>query len=314
MPFWNQFANTAANEKEGLSLIQFPTCQNPLSKDIKLLLSEDYEELIIFWKTHFGSPPRTPTLVVNPKWLQADAATGNFGFRLRGWKGVVYGRKMGSFYLSNQTQQKQPIYLIEGLTLQKEQRSKGLTPLLLDACVEHLQRTMPDTRFFFIKEGKRAPTDCLASDMYMYRRLRSSDKKPSKALKAEEATTLFTELSKGSASPWLTNEFGLHNSRTSFYATRCRRALMAITETHQCHHLDGQRLGLITGWITSAPLHESIKLQEELLAAQPYVWIWTPSSYVSDPTPWLQDGSISYQPFLFTVKPQVKMDHIFLAF
>ncbi len=315
MGFWNRFQE-ASSQEDGLRTLPLPPEQIKTSKDIKSLSQEDYNQLIIFWKEHFGSPPRTPTLLVNPKWLQADARVGNFGFRLRGWKGVVYGRKIGSVFL-NRAPEKIQTYLIEGLTLKLDQRQKGLTPLLLDACVAHLQKILPTTRFLFLKEGKKAPTDALASDMYLYRRLRAADKKPRKPLSAEDARSLFEKLTAGSQQSWLSNEFGFPNSRTNFYATLCGNALMAVTETHQVHHLDGQRLGLITGFIINQALeqssHRDALLQEELLAAQPYVWIWSPSSYVSDPSNWLQDGLISYQPFLFTVKPQVKMANIFLA-
>ena len=312
MGFWENYKSSS--KEEGLSILPLPTKSIQVSKDIKLLCEEDYTQLILFWKDHFGSPPRTPTLLVRLEWLAADQATGNFAYRLHGWKGVVYGRKIGSIALLRENS-KIETFLIEGLTLKPEERQKGLTPLLLDACVAHLQKALPNNRFLFLKEGKKAPTDALASDMYLYRRLRAADKKPRKPISAEAARALFQELTAGSPQSWLTNEFGLPNSRTNFYTSRCCKALMAVTETHQCHPLDGQRLGLITGFVCAATLEQSetVILQEELLAAQPYVWIWSPSSYVSDPTQWLQDGLISYQPFLFTVKPQVKMENIFLA-
>ncbi len=305
MGFWNRFQGQA--QEDGLSTLPLPAAPIQTHKDIKPLCQEDYIQLIIFWKEHFGSPPRTPTLLVNPKWIQADAQAGNFGFRFRGWRGVVYGRRIGQITLNRENSNIET-YLIEGLTLKPDERQKGLTPLLLDACVAHLQQKMPNTRFLFLKEGKKAPTDVLASDMYLYRRLRAADKKPRKPLTSEKAKELFLKLTAGSHESWLSNDFGLPNSRTNFYATKCEQALMAVTETHQVHHLDGQRLGLITGFISLKP-----NLQEELLNAQPYVWIWSPSSYVSDPSKWLQDGLISYQPFLFTVKPQVKMANVFLA-
>jgi hypothetical protein len=312
MGFWAKYVGSQT--EEGLTILPLPTEPIQVSKSIKTLSQEDYSQLILFWKEHFGSPPRTPALLVRLEWLAADQATGNFAFRLHGWKGVVYGRKIGSLTLGRE-KSKIETYLIEGLTLKPEERQKGLTPLLLDACVAHLQRSLPDTRFLFLKEGKKAPTDALASDMYLYRRLRTADKRSRRASKPEDAKALFQELTAGSQENWLTNDFGLPNSRTNFYMSRCCKALMAVTETHQCHPLDGQRLGLITGFVCAAALEQSNKalLQEELLQTQPYVWIWSPSSYVSDPTLWLQDGSMSYQPFLFTVKPQVKMANIFLA-
>jgi hypothetical protein len=319
MGFWASYMSSQAHD--GLTRLPLPTTPIKTSRDIKFLSQDDYEQLILFWKDHFGSPPRTPTLLVNPKWLAADAVTGNFAFRLHGWKGVVYGRRIGAITLGragwkpaelSREKSKIETYLIEGLTLKPEERQKGLTPLLLDACVAHLQRSLPDTRFLFLKEGKKAPTDALASDMYLYRRLRASDKKPRKPLTPEVAKKLFQEITQGSHESWLSNDFGLPNSRTNFYATPCGQALMAVTETHQVHPLDGQRLGLITGFICAAALEQSA-IQEQLLNSQPYAWIWSPSSYVSDPAQWLQDGLISYQPFLFTVKPQVKMANIFLA-
>ena len=315
MGFWKAYSASGQAE-EGLITLPLPSTLIKTSKDIKVLSQEDNTQLILFWKDHFGSPPRTPSLLVRGEWIQADAMAGSFGFRLRGWKGVVYGRRIGAITLTRENKQIET-YLIEGLTLKPEERQKGLTPLLLDACVAHLQNTLPTVRFLFLKEGRRAPTDALASDMYLYRRLSSKDKKLSKAIKPEEAKKLFNKLTNLSPESWLSNEFGLPNSRTNFYATPCGQALMAVTETHQVHHLDGQRLGLITGFVCAAALEQSEEtksvLQEKLLAAQPYVWIWSPSSYVSDPTHWLQDGLISYQPFLFTVKPQVKMANIFLA-
>jgi hypothetical protein len=313
MGFWKAYSNSATSE-DGLRAIPLPSEPIQISKDIKPLSQEDTQQLIIFWKDHFGSPPRTPSLLVRSEWLQADSHVGSFGFRLRGWKGVVYGRRIGSVFLNRENNQIET-YLIEGLTLKPDEREKGLTPLLLDACVAHLQQKLPTSRFLFLKEGKKAPTDALASDTYLYRRLRAADKKPRKPLSPEQAKTLFEKLTANSQETYLSNEFGLPNSRTNFYATTCGQALMAVTETHQVHHLDGQRLGLITGFICAPALEQSKKaiLQDELLAAQPYVWIWSPSSYVSDPTNWLQDGLMSYQPFLFTVKPQVKMANIFLA-
>lgn len=317
MGFWHAYAGSHA--EEGLTILPLPAAPIQVSKSIKTLSQEDYNQLILFWKEYFGSPPRTPALLVRLEWLTADAVTGNFAFRLHGWKGVVYGRRIGNLSLERE-KSKIETYLIEGLTLKPEERQKGLTPLLLDACVAHLQRSLPSARFLFLKEGKKAPTDALASDMYLYRRLRTDSRweKPTKAIKPEDAKALFQELvasrrTTGSQESWLTNDFGLPNSRTKFYMSRCRNALMAVTETHQVHPLDGQRLGLITGFICAAALEQSAALQEELLAAQPYVWIWSPSSYVSDPAQWLQDGLISWQPFLFTVKPQVKMANIFLA-
>lgn len=307
MHFWEKFRNLASSEEQDLVLLPLPRQPIQQAKEVLSLSLRDYEQLILFWKEHFGSPPKTPTLLVNPKWLTADSMTGSFGFRLCGWKGVVYGRRIGDLQYKKKSLK---TYLIEGLCLKPKERQKGLTPLLLDACVAHLQRELPDTRFIFLKEGQTAPTDVIASDTYMYRRLRSADKKPSKALQAQEAKELFAQLS--TASEWLTNEFGLPNSRTAFYASPCRKALMAVTETHQCHHLDGRRLGLITGYIAAEDA--SPQIQEDLLQRQPYSWIWSPSSYVSNPVPWLQDGCISYQPFLFTVKPQIRMSNIFLAF
>jgi hypothetical protein len=323
MGFWNRFQG--APQEDGLRALPLPTAPIQIHKDIKPLSKEDSNQLITFWKEHFGSPPRTPTLLVNPKWIQADTQAGNFGFRLRGWRGVVYGRRIGVITL-NRENSKIETYLIEGLTLKAEERQKGLTPLLLDACVAHLQQKLPTTRFLFLKEGKKAPTDVLASDTYMYRRLRIADKRAQKPLTPEKAKEIFLKLTAGSHESWLSNDFGLPNSRTNFYATKCEQALMAVTETHQVHHLDGQRLGLITGYVAlkqsdAWPLAESPPFgtqtqsnhQEELLNAQPYGWIWSPSSYVSDPALWLQDGYVSWQPFLFTVKPQVKMANVFLA-
>lgn len=307
MHFWEKFRAEPTTEEQGLITIPLPP---PIqqAKEVLALCARDHEQLILFWKEHFGSPPKTPTLLVNPKWLTADSQAGAFGFRLCGWKGVVYGRRIGDLQYAKQSLK---TYLIEGLCLKPEIRQKGLTPLLLDACVAHLQRELPDTRFIFLKEGRSAPTDVLASDTYIYRRLRSSNKKPSKALQPHEAKELFTQLATASGNQWLTNEFGLPNSRTSFYASPCKKALMAITETHQCHHLDGRRLGLITGYISAEDTPPQI--QEDLLQRQPYSWIWSPSSYVSDPINWLQDGFVSYQPFLFAVKPQIRMSNIFLA-
>jgi hypothetical protein len=315
MGFWENYTSERIEvTQEGLSVQPLPSVLIKTSKDIKSLSQEDYAQLILFWKEHFGSPPRTPTLLVNPVWLQADASTGNFAFRLRGWKGVIYGRKIGRISLNRENQHVET-YLIEGLCLKAEERQKALTPLLLDACLLHLQKFLPNTRVLFLKEGKKAPTEALVSDTYLYRRLRAANKNRRKPIKAEEAKILFKKLTEDSQQSWLSNEFGLPNSRTNFYATPCRNALMAVTETHQIHHLDGQRLGLITGFICDAALEQrdQVILQEELLNSQPYVWIWSPSSYVSDPTQWLEDGLISYQPFLFTVKPQVKMANVFLA-
>ncbi len=306
MPFWERFRGTSQPEEQGLILIPLPRSAPPLSKDVLTLSSRDYEQLILFWKEHFGTPPKTPTLLVNPKWLAADATTGNLAFRLRGWKGVVYGRRIGDLLYDKQSMK---TFLIEGLCLKPEERQKGLTPLLLDACVRHLCEAMPYTRFIFLKEGRSAPTDVLASDTYMYRRLRSQDKLPGKPLTAPAAKELFATLTAGSSTPWLTNEFGLPNSRTSFYGNS--KAMIAVTETHQVHHLDGRRLGLITGYITAPDAPP--EAQEDLLKRQPYSWIWSPSSYVSDPSLWLQDGYVSYQPFLFTVQPQIRMSNIFLA-
>ena len=315
MGFWAKYIISQAEAQEDcLTIFPLPTTPIITSKDIKVLCQEDYSQLILFWKEHFGSPPRTPTLLVNPKWLTADKATGNFAFRLRGWKGVIYGRKIGNLALLREKNNMET-YIIEGLCLKPEERQKGLTPLLLNACLEHLQKILPRTRILFLKEGKQAPTDAIASDMYLYRRLRSADKRPRKPIKPEDAKKLLYKLTEGSHESWLTNDFGLPNSRTNFYMSRCGQALMAVTETHQCHHLDGQRLGLITGFVCNSTLEQSDQalLQEELLNSQPYVWIWSPFSYVSDFSKWLQDGSVSYQPFLFTVKPQVKMANIFLA-
>jgi hypothetical protein len=77
---------------------------------------------------------------------------------------------------------------------------------------------------------------------------------------------------------------------------------MAITETHQCHPLDGRPIGLVTGWITSneiTSIERSIA-QEDILKAQSFTWIWSAKSFIeTNNREWFNDGMLWWQPYLW---------------
>ncbi len=283
------------------------------------------KEASIFWQKHFGSPPRTPLLHVREEWLEADLAAGAIGMKLTDNQGEIIGtiwaRPIGNFYVTKEPQHQIPILYVEGLCLKPEVRGKGYTRQLLNALgTETMKRYGPEMRFLFLKEGHSIPTSTLGFDLYIYKRfshrdtLSSTIKTPLELDKAKEIFRALTQ--KKNSGPYLTN-FGTgptENSRTQLFTDPTESCLLAITETFQHHHLDGRRLGLITGWIADPdlPIETHAYLQQYVLARQPYTWIWSPTSYIIDNYSWHYDGAISFQPFEWWCTPTFGVKRLFI--
>lgn len=312
--FWTRVEATLNPKKAGNILIYpLPSYTKP-SQDIRPLQPE---EAVIFWREKFGSPPRTPHLLVHPSWLLADTMAGGFGLRIAN-EATIWCRPIGNFYLTTEPNNRITCLYVEGLCVSPEARGRGHTRKLLDALGTIVRdKYGPEVRFLFLKEGARVPTKTLASDIYLYKRFHDHQrpapiKRPISLAKAKQ---IFNTLIKSGKEPWLINEPDPDTlQRTQIYTDPTESCLLAITETHQHHPLDGRRLGLITGWIVDSTMCQDTQaaLQQYLLVRQPYTWIWSPSSYIIDHTEWLYDGLISWQPFQWSVVPSVPMERLFI--
>ena len=85
--------------------------------------------------------------------------------------------------------------------------------------------------------------------------------------------------------------------------------MMAITETHQCHPLDGRPIGLVTGWISSKDVTQMERsiAQEDILKAQPFTWLWSAKSHIEETNrEWFNDGMLWWQPYLWNAAVEPK--------
>jgi hypothetical protein len=278
------------------------------------------EEASLFWRDHFRKHKKSPPLLVDPSWLHADIAAGGFGLRLadKGKTiGTVWARPGGEFYLTTEPSIRVKSVYSDGLCLCPEVRGKGHIQKLLEGILTTtVQRFGPEIRCLFLKEGRHVPAKALASDIYLYRRIHDHQRpRPlEEPIPLNKAKQIFNKLSKLYKEPWLINDPAPHSLlRTQFYTDPTESCLLAITETHQHHLLDGRRLGLITGWIADQVLRSDTQalLQQYLLVRQPYTWIWSPSSYIIDHKEWLYDGLMSWYPYQWGPKEKVPMERIF---
>lgn len=321
--YWNRTASASAALNSQRSLERSPLVTEnipetyPLPPEIEPLSPE---EASLFWTLNFKRNKRSPPLQVDPSWLHADIAAGGFGLRLRSEGktiGTVWARPAGDFYLTTEKSIRIKCVYSDGLCLSSEARGKGHIQKLLEAILSRtVQNFGPNIRCLFLKEGRQVPAKPLANDIYLYRRFHDhqryhQSKSPITLAKAKQ---IFNKLVKGHKEPWLTNDpEPCALLRTQIFTDPTESCLLAITETHQHHLLDGRRLGLITGWIADAEFRPDTCaiLQQFLLVRQPYTWIWSPSSYIIDHKEWLYDGLMSWYPYQWGPREKVPMDRIF---
>lgn len=293
----------------------------------RLFMPEDAEPIVKFLYTefHYSYLTSTPDMKIEPQWLLNDLHSGAYGiicFVDNIIVGCVWARPIGSIGYNKKPALLDSIYIVEHLCVATAHRNRGLTRALLNWIVFH--RPTPETRFIFLKEGKAVPTNHICYDSYVYTRIvgkivpnRSNipiviRKRQCKQITMEEAMEMRHSIAGDNDQVlWNTparNQIGAKPNRTQLWLWR-DKALMAITETHQCHPLDGRPIGLVTGWLVSkevASIDRSIA-QEDILKAQPFTWLWSAKSLIEENNrEWFNDGMMWWQPYLWnaTVHPQ----------
>lgn len=328
--FWKRIKQQQQTSPAQQAIIPYPSPPSLETKEpyqCRLLLEEDIPVFIklLYTEFHYAYLSSSPDMKIDPQWLLNDLSNGAYGilcFTNNRLVGGVWARPIGSIGYNKKQALLESIYLVEHLCIATAHRNKGLTRVLLNWIEVH--RPTPETRFLFLKEGRAVPTNHICYDSYIYTRIvgkmipnRSNvpiiiRKRQCKQITMDEALQIRNQIvGDNDQILWnnpIINEIGKNSNRTQLWLWR-DKALMAITETHQCHPLDGRPIGLVTGWITSkeiTPIDRSIA-QEDILKAQPFTWLWSARSLIEENNrEWFNDGMMWWQPYLWNaaVHPQ----------
>lgn len=334
--FWNKM-NEIKTPKED-SILPCPHMDSltsinvPDGMEIRLLFDSDLETMkaFLYKEFHYAYMWQTPDMCINVDHLRLDLINGAYGIGC--WHsgemiGCIWARPVGyigrmhsKLMSSNESALKVNNYLVEHLCVAERARGIGVARLLLNYIV--LTRPTSDIRFIFLKEGKAVPTNFISWDNYLYaripgkiiNRIRERLRPPSEVSQAPiiirkqqcQSITLEEAIEwckTNMAGTNITMNFPSYTTRTGLWLWRSK-ALMAISDTYQIHPLDGQRIGLITGWYCSAGVssQDRCTAQIDIFQQQPYTWLWSAKSYTEDfAAEWIRDGIVWWQPYAWNM-------------
>jgi hypothetical protein len=328
--FWQRINKQCASHSNSAKQQIIPHPPSPLLEakepyQCRILTPDDIDAIckLLYTEFHYAYLKSTPDMKIDPAWLLNDMSNGAYGIGCYVNKtpvACIWARPIGKIGFNSSAQPiLDSIYIAEHLCVATAHRGKGLTRILLNWIVFH--RPTPETRFIFLKEGKAVPTNYICWDSYVYTRIVGKvvpnrrnipiiiRKRQCRQITIEEALKIRNEITKDTTDIlWNTPDMHVPCTRTQLWLWR-DKALMAITETHQCHPLDGRPIGLVTGWICSkdaTPVDRSIA-QEDIFKAQPFTWLWSAKSQIEENNrEWFNDGMLWWQPYLWNaaVHPQ----------
>jgi hypothetical protein len=324
--FWKRIKKQQESTAIQNGLIAYPPAPSLETKEpykCRLLRADDLEQMckLLYTEFHYAYLKSTPDMKVDPLWLLNDLSCGAYGvgcYVNDEIIGCVWVRPIGSIGFNQQNPILSLCCIVEHLCIATLHRGKGLTRVLLNWVEVH--RPSPETRFIFLKEGKAVPTNHICWDNYIYTRI-IGKVVPNRSnvpiiIRKTQAIKITTEKCIEWISANIEPNAILHNipaenhatSRTQLWLWR-DAAIMAITETHQCHPLDGRPIGLVIGWICKKDLGnlDRSMAQEDILKSQPFTWLWSARSYIeSNNREWFNDGLVWWQPYLWSanIMPQ----------
>ncbi len=333
--FWKRIKKQEKQQPIKEAIIPYPPPPSLETKEpykCRLFVPDDAEAMsqLLYTEFHYAYLSSTPDMKVPPQWLRNDFHNGAYGILCYADDtliGCVWARPIGPIGYSSNKPLLESMYLVEHLCIATAHRNKGLTRVLLNWIEVH--RPTPETRFIFLKEGRAVPTNHICWDNYIYTRIigkivpnRSKvpiviRKRQCKQITIEEALQIRNDIVKDNDRVlWntpidlsSTSSIDITNSQKTQVWLWRDKALMAITDTHQCHPLDGRPIGLVTGWICAkdvSAIDRSIA-QEDILKAQPFTWLWSARSHIEETNrEWFNDGMLWWQPYLWNaeVHPQ----------
>jgi hypothetical protein len=329
--FWDRIkAQSRATPLITNTLIPYPPHSPSLTASSKnlqcrLITPEDISTIILFLRSHFRyrHHKSNPDLIIDPAFLLHDISNGAYGvlcydITSENIIGCIWARPIGKIHRSTF---EVDTYLVEHLCVNETYRGKGITRLMLNWI--EVNRPTPETRFIFLKEGRQVPTAVITSDRYIFKRFAGKMIKSIKTIpnvsriSLEECYSMLKDNDRLLINMCSSlQKLRTHPLRTQLWCYRddSVKAVMAITETHQCHPLDGQKIALITGWWCSdndtkqGQSQIQSQVQLSIFAAQPYSWIWSPAAYIcnSNSSEWNSDGIISWQPYLWSAPTDMK--------
>jgi hypothetical protein len=322
--FWKRIKNqNNITSYKQQSIVPYPLSPSLETKEpyqCRLLNVADISAFIkllnIEFRHNFTSS--SPDMKVEPQWIHNDLSNGAYGilcYEHSNLVGCVWARPIGSIGYNKHPILLESIYIVEHLCVAIAHRNKGLTRVLLNWLEVH--RPTPETRFIFFKEGRAVPTNHICYDSYIYTRivgkmflninnkLISIQNHQCRQITIEEALQIRNKIIEENDNIlWnnpIINKMEFKVNRTQIWLWQ-NKAMMAITETHQCHPLDGQPIGLITGWLIGKKVShiDCSTAQEDILNAQPFTWIWSAKSYIEkNNREWFNDGMLWWQPYLW---------------
>ena len=322
--FWDRIkAQSRAAPPITNTLIPYPD-HSPLltasSKNLqcRLITPGDISNIILFLRSHFRyrHHKSNPDLIIDPAFLLHDISNGAYGVlcydvHTHNTVGCIWARPIGKIQKSDFAVD---TYLVEHLCVNETYRGKGITRLMLNWI--EVNRPTPETRFIFLKEGRQVPTAVITSDRYIFKRFSGKMIKSIKTIpnvsriSLEECYSMLKDNDRLLINMCAPLQQKQQRTKLWCYKDDSVNAIMAITETHQCHPLDGQKIALITGWWCSVNNTEQVQSQVQLsiFAAQPYSWIWSPAAYIcnANSSDWNSDGIVSWQPYLWSAPTDMK--------
>jgi hypothetical protein len=309
---WRSFAPTRRFQPLVCEKEKLPSPTGQEAKQIHRNDANAKTRICHFLRVHFGTPPTTPVLDIPEEYLLSKD---DYLFYVEDDIGHLVGciryHHVGLF----QTDNPQPIYVVDCFCIHPKWRKKGVGDYLLT--VLHQFANKHDIPYaLFLREG--SPLSILTPPMYSGQYAYRDVTRPLhhisavRSLTPHQAYRMVQLYREGNPDIVLIGKESYPNQSWKWYRYQGRNILACVQNTYQTFQKNGkqQRIGWMTAWLESPNVTEEDRVQASLAITQSlhgqFDYIWTNVAWTGGDKNWTLDGGFHWYPYQWTTSLHIK--------